>query len=38
VHKDSQDARQKALRMGANLLQYAFTAPWSGALNHFFSS
>jgi hypothetical protein len=27
VHKDSQEARQKALRMGANLLQYAFTAP-----------
>jgi len=27
VHKDSQDARQKALRMGANLSQYAFTAP-----------
>lgn len=24
VHKDSQEARQKALRMGANLVQYAF--------------
>jgi hypothetical protein len=25
VHKDSQESRQKALRMGANLIQYAFT-------------
>lgn len=25
VHKDSQEGRQKALRMGANLIQYAFT-------------
>jgi hypothetical protein len=25
VHKDSPEARQKALRMGANLVQYAFT-------------
>jgi Domain of unknown function (DUF4159) len=25
VHKDSQETRQKALKMGANLLQYAFT-------------
>ena len=25
VHKDSPDARQKALKMGANLIQYAFT-------------
>ncbi|MFM2135038.1 MAG: hypothetical protein RL021_438 [Bacteroidota bacterium] len=27
VHRDSQEARQKALRMGANLLQYAFNRP-----------
>jgi hypothetical protein len=25
VHKDSPEARQKALRMGANIIQYAFT-------------
>lgn len=25
IHKDSQEARTKALRMGANLIQYAFT-------------
>ncbi|MBN8702723.1 MAG: DUF4159 domain-containing protein [Bacteroidetes bacterium] len=25
VHKDSPDAREKALKMGANLIQYAFT-------------
>jgi hypothetical protein len=24
VHKDSPDARQKALRMGANMIQYVF--------------
>lgn len=27
VHRDSQEARQRALRMGANLLQYAFNRP-----------
>jgi hypothetical protein len=26
VHKDSQEARTKALKMGANLVQYAFTS------------
>jgi hypothetical protein len=25
IHKDSQENRTKALRMGANLIQYAFT-------------
>jgi hypothetical protein len=25
VHKDSPEARQKALRMGANLIQYVFS-------------
>jgi hypothetical protein len=25
VHRDSPEARQKALKMGANLIQYAFT-------------
>ena len=25
VHKDSEEVRQKALRMGANIVQFAFT-------------